>query len=350
MESGGDNLAATFSPELVDATIYVIDVAEGDKIPEKWAGHHALRPARHQQDRPRAVRRGRSGRDGAGRPAHERRAAVCLHQPPRRRRGPDRRRLDTSRAPVRVLSRPRASAATASSCSRSSSAAVACSSSPVMPLQALEVMELPRRAQPSCSSTLLAGWWGATGWRRACGSGRAPASASPRPRRRACTGARAAGGAALCRRGGARRLSRVRTRPPDPVAGRAARQSTEIALGAGASALVWDAWSAGRPARGEAWAFAELDLGWASATAAVPSFTSARGSRAMRSGAGSAAPRAWGMRGCFSRSPRAAGTGKLSRAGLQADVGFGPLGARVGVTALGRGGVLARCWRPPRPP
>ena len=35
VESGGDNLAATFSPELVDATIYVIDLAEGDKIPRK---------------------------------------------------------------------------------------------------------------------------------------------------------------------------------------------------------------------------------------------------------------------------------------------------------------------------
>jgi len=35
LESGGDNLAATFSPELVDAFIYVIDVAEGDKIPRK---------------------------------------------------------------------------------------------------------------------------------------------------------------------------------------------------------------------------------------------------------------------------------------------------------------------------
>jgi urease accessory protein len=35
VESGGDNLAATFSPELVDCTIYVIDVAEGDKIPRK---------------------------------------------------------------------------------------------------------------------------------------------------------------------------------------------------------------------------------------------------------------------------------------------------------------------------
>ena len=36
IESGGDNLSATFSPELVDATILVIDVAEGDKIPRKW--------------------------------------------------------------------------------------------------------------------------------------------------------------------------------------------------------------------------------------------------------------------------------------------------------------------------
>ena len=35
IESGGDNLAATFSPELSDLTIYVIDVAAGDKIPRK---------------------------------------------------------------------------------------------------------------------------------------------------------------------------------------------------------------------------------------------------------------------------------------------------------------------------
>ena len=35
IESGGDNLAATFSPELADLTVYVIDVAEGDKIPRK---------------------------------------------------------------------------------------------------------------------------------------------------------------------------------------------------------------------------------------------------------------------------------------------------------------------------
>jgi urease accessory protein len=35
LESGGDNLAATFSPELADLTIYVIDVAQGEKIPRK---------------------------------------------------------------------------------------------------------------------------------------------------------------------------------------------------------------------------------------------------------------------------------------------------------------------------
>src|SRR5438045_6374422 len=41
VESGGDNLSATFSPELVDSFIYVIDVAEGDKIPRK--GGRAIR-------------------------------------------------------------------------------------------------------------------------------------------------------------------------------------------------------------------------------------------------------------------------------------------------------------------
>jgi urease accessory protein len=35
LESGGDNLSASFSPELVDASIYVIDVAGGDKVPRK---------------------------------------------------------------------------------------------------------------------------------------------------------------------------------------------------------------------------------------------------------------------------------------------------------------------------
>src|SRR5438445_12886172 len=44
VESGGDNLAAAFSPELVDAWIYVIDVAAGDKIPRK-GGPSVMRSA-----------------------------------------------------------------------------------------------------------------------------------------------------------------------------------------------------------------------------------------------------------------------------------------------------------------
>lgn len=35
LESGGDNLAATFSPDLVDFSVYIIDVAQGEKIPRK---------------------------------------------------------------------------------------------------------------------------------------------------------------------------------------------------------------------------------------------------------------------------------------------------------------------------
>ena len=43
VESGGDNLAATFSPELSDLTIYVIDVAAGDKIPTQGRpGYHKV--------------------------------------------------------------------------------------------------------------------------------------------------------------------------------------------------------------------------------------------------------------------------------------------------------------------
>ncbi|MGW3347158.1 GTP-binding protein [Nonomuraea rubra] len=63
IESGGDNLTATFSRGLVDGQIFVIDVAGGDDIPRK-GGRHRLRPARHQQDRPRPVRRGGPGGHG----------------------------------------------------------------------------------------------------------------------------------------------------------------------------------------------------------------------------------------------------------------------------------------------
>ncbi len=77
IESGGDNLAATFSPELADLTIYVIDVAAGDKIPSKGGpGITALRPAGHQQDRPRPPCRRVAGEDGHRRKTDARRTAV----------------------------------------------------------------------------------------------------------------------------------------------------------------------------------------------------------------------------------------------------------------------------------
>jgi urease accessory protein len=55
VESGGDNLAATFSPELSDLTLYVIDVAAGDKIPRKGGPGIMKRPIDHQQDRSHAA-------------------------------------------------------------------------------------------------------------------------------------------------------------------------------------------------------------------------------------------------------------------------------------------------------
>ena len=52
VESGGDNLSATFSPELSDLTIYVIDVSAGDKIPRKGGpGHYQIGSVDYQQGR-----------------------------------------------------------------------------------------------------------------------------------------------------------------------------------------------------------------------------------------------------------------------------------------------------------
>lgn len=51
VESGGDNLASSFSPELVDAWLFVIDVSGGDKVPRKGGpGCDAVRFVGHQQD------------------------------------------------------------------------------------------------------------------------------------------------------------------------------------------------------------------------------------------------------------------------------------------------------------
>ena len=94
IESGGDNLAATFSPELADLTIYVIDVAGGEKIPRK-GGPGITRSdllVVNKIDLAPFV-----GADlavmEADTQADARRAALRLHQYPRRRRGRRRRRL-----------------------------------------------------------------------------------------------------------------------------------------------------------------------------------------------------------------------------------------------------------------
>ena len=81
IESGGDNLAATFSPELADLTIYVIDVAAGDKIPSKGGpGITRSDLLGDQQGRSRALRRRVAGSDGARRQENARAASLRLHQ------------------------------------------------------------------------------------------------------------------------------------------------------------------------------------------------------------------------------------------------------------------------------
>ena len=88
VESGGDNLTATFSPALVDAQIFVLDVAGGGDVARKGGpGHRPGRPAGRQQDRPRSVRRRRRAADGRGRHGRPRR-------PPGARAVPARPRLD----------------------------------------------------------------------------------------------------------------------------------------------------------------------------------------------------------------------------------------------------------------
>ncbi len=76
-----------------------------------------------------------------------------------------------------------------------------------------------------------------------------------------------------------------------PSPGARARQCTEVVLGPGATALILDAWSVGRPARGEAWDFAELDLGLACRMPMVPFSASGPVSGAAASGTAWVAPR-----------------------------------------------------------
>jgi len=86
IESGGDNLAAAFSPELADVSIYVIDVAEGDKIPRKGGPGITRSGLLVTNKIDLAPLCGRlSGSHGARFTRQARRTSVCLHQPARRR-------------------------------------------------------------------------------------------------------------------------------------------------------------------------------------------------------------------------------------------------------------------------
>ena len=87
IESGGDNLAATFSPELAGS--HDLRDRRRGRRQDPFQGrprHHPLRPAGHQQDRPRAACRRVAGENGYRRPADARRTAVCHDQPQEKRR------------------------------------------------------------------------------------------------------------------------------------------------------------------------------------------------------------------------------------------------------------------------
>ena len=108
IESGGDNLSATFSPELADLTLYVIDVAAGDKIPRKGGpGITRSRPARHQQDRPRPLRRRLARGDGPRLPPHARRPPLPVRAGEKRRRPSRDRRLHRNRRRPRPVAAAR---------------------------------------------------------------------------------------------------------------------------------------------------------------------------------------------------------------------------------------------------
>ncbi|WP_281420237.1 GTP-binding protein [Paractinoplanes bogorensis] len=91
LESGGDNLTATFSKGLIDLQIFVVDVAGGDKVPRKGGPGG---PAGHQQDRPGPDGRRRPVGDGPRRQGPPRRPAHDLPVAGRGPRGHRGRRLD----------------------------------------------------------------------------------------------------------------------------------------------------------------------------------------------------------------------------------------------------------------
>jgi urease accessory protein len=126
-------------------------------------------------------------------------------------------------------------------------------------------------------------------------------------------------------------------------------QSVELALAPGASAILCDAWAAGRAARGEAWRFDLLDSGTVARDREGLLFKD----RVVLSGA-----RGWGGLGAAEGMPYAATVACLApshggldevAAALAGALAAGVPGARAGVTTLARGGVVARILAPSAP-
>jgi urease accessory protein len=134
-----------------------------------------------------------------------------------------------------------------------------------------------------------------------------------------------------------------------PSPGARLLQRTEIRLGRDATALVWDAWAVGRPARAETWSFAELDITLRIDDAGGPLLheRARLEGRPFWAGLGGAEGMAYVGTFAMAGDP-AADWVSLARA-LTSGLGDAAGDARLGVTALSRGGALARVLAPSAP-
>lgn len=134
-----------------------------------------------------------------------------------------------------------------------------------------------------------------------------------------------------------------------PSPGARLRQQTEIRLAPGATALVWDAWAVGRPAREETWCFAELDIALRIDDAQGPLLHERARLEGRPFWAGLGGAEGMAYVGTFAVAGDSATDWVALARALGAGLGDAAAGARVGVTPLGRGGVLARVLAPSAP-
>jgi urease accessory protein len=134
-----------------------------------------------------------------------------------------------------------------------------------------------------------------------------------------------------------------------PSPGSRLRQDTQVMLEDGAAALIWDAWSVGRPARGEAWAFADLDLRLDVRDARGPILheRARLGGGAFWDGVGGAEGMAY--LGVFVVAQAGRTDWSDVARGLADALPQGHAAARGGTAVLGRGGVLVRVAAPAAP-